>query len=72
MLQSTFTVDLVAMIFGMPRALFPRLAVVQFHRGPEVVGLLFSAVSVGALLGALTLGLGAAACGGRAARSSSR
>jgi predicted MFS family arabinose efflux permease len=55
-LQSTFTVDLVAMIFGMPRALFPRLAVVQFHRGPEVVGLLFSALSVGALVGALTSG----------------
>jgi MFS family permease len=55
-LQSTFTVDLVAMIFGMPRALFPRLAVVQFHRGPELVGLLFSALSVGALIGALTSG----------------
>jgi predicted MFS family arabinose efflux permease len=55
-LQSTFTVDLVAMIFGMPRALFPRLAVVQFHRGPQVVGLLFSALSFGALLGALTSG----------------
>jgi MFS family permease len=55
-LQSTFTVDLVAMIFGMPRALFPRLAVVQFHRGPEVVGLLFSALSLGALIGALTSG----------------
>lgn len=55
-LQSMFTVDLVAMIFGMPRALFPRLAVVQFHRGPEVVGLLFSALSFGALLGALTSG----------------
>jgi MFS family permease len=55
-LQSTFIVDLVAMIFGMPRALFPVLAVVQFHRGPEVVGALFSAVSVGAVLGALTTG----------------
>jgi predicted MFS family arabinose efflux permease len=55
-LQSTFTVDLFAMIFGMPRALFPRLAVVQFHRGPEVVGLLFSALSAGALIGALTSG----------------
>ena len=32
------------------------LAVVQFHRGPEVVGLLFSALSVGALIGALTSG----------------
>jgi predicted MFS family arabinose efflux permease len=66
-LQSTFTVDLVAMIFGMPRALFPRLAVVQFHRGPEVVGLLFSALSFGALLGALTSGwVGAVRRPGRA------
>jgi MFS family permease len=55
-LQATFFVDLVAMIFGMPRALFPILAVTQFHAGPEVVGVLFSAVSVGALVGALTTG----------------
>jgi MFS family permease len=55
-LQSIFTVDLVAMIFGMPRALFPVLALTQFHRGEEVVGALFSAVAVGALLGALTTG----------------
>jgi MFS family permease len=55
-LQSTFTADLVAMIFGMPRALFPVLALTQFHRGEEVVGALFSSVAVGALLGALTTG----------------
>jgi MFS family permease len=55
-LQSTFYVDLIAMIFGMPRALFPVLAVTQFHSGPKIVGLLFSAVSVGALAGALTAG----------------
>jgi MFS family permease len=55
-LQSTFVVDLIAMIFGMPRALFPILAVVQFHGGAEEVGVLFSAVSLGALLGALTTG----------------
>ena len=55
-LQTTFTADLVAMIFGMPRALFPVLAVTQFHRGEEVVGALFSAVAVGALIGALTTG----------------
>lgn len=55
-LQTTFTADLIAMIFGMPRALFPVLAVTQFHRGEEVVGALFSAVAVGALLGALTTG----------------
>ncbi|MFL5797912.1 MAG: MFS transporter [Actinomycetota bacterium] len=55
-LQSTFTVDLVAMIFGMPRALFPVLAVTQFHGGPEIIGALLSALAVGALAGALTAG----------------
>jgi MFS family permease len=55
-LQATFLIDVVAMVFGMPRALFPILADVQFHRGPAVVGLLFSAPAVGALLGALTAG----------------
>jgi MFS family permease len=55
-LQSTFTIDLVAMIFGMPRALFPILAATQFHRGPAVVGALFSALAFGALVGALTAG----------------
>jgi MFS family permease len=51
-LQSTFTVDVVAMVFGMPRALFPVLARNQFGGGPEVVGLLFAAPAVGAVLGA--------------------
>jgi MFS family permease len=55
-LQSTFTVDIVAMVFGMPRALFPILAREQFHRGAETVGWLFSAVALGALLGALASG----------------
>ncbi len=55
-LQSTFVVDLIAMIFGMPRALFPVLARVQFHRGAEVVGFLLAAPAAGALLGALTTG----------------
>lgn len=55
-LQSTFTIDLVAMVFGMPRVLFPVLAVEQFGRGPEAVGWLFSAIAVGATLGALSSG----------------
>jgi MFS family permease len=55
-LQSTFVIDLIAMIFGMPRALFPVLAATQLHRGPEVIGVLFSALAVGALAGALTAG----------------
>jgi MFS family permease len=55
-LQSTFVIDIIAMVFGMPRALFPILAVTQFHRGTAVVGLLFAAPAVGALVGALTAG----------------
>lgn len=55
-LQATFVVDLVAMIFGMPRALFPILAVTQFHRGPEIIGALFSSIAAGAVVGASTAG----------------
>lgn len=56
LVSSTFAIDLVAMIFGMPAALFPVLAVTQFHRGPAIVGLLFAAPSAGALVGALSGG----------------
>jgi transmembrane secretion effector len=55
-LQATFVVDLVAMIFGLPRALFPILAVTQFHKGPAIVGALFSSVAIGAVVGASTAG----------------
>jgi MFS family permease len=56
LIMSTFVIDLVAMIFGLPRALFPFLIVKQFHESPEAIGLLFAAPAVGALLGALTSG----------------
>jgi len=55
-LQSTFTIDVVAMVFGMPRVLFPVLAATRFHDGPQAVGWMFSAVGFGALTGALTSG----------------
>ena len=55
-LKAAFAADLIAMILGNPRALFPILAAVQFHRGTEAVGFLFSALAVGALVGALTAG----------------
>ncbi len=55
-LKASFGIDVIAMVFGMPRALFPILAVTQFRRGPAVVGLLFAAPAVGAVLGALTAG----------------
>jgi hypothetical protein len=48
---STFAIDLNAMIFGFPSALFPALALDVFRAGPVGVGLLNSAVAVGAFLG---------------------
>jgi MFS family permease len=55
-LQSTFLIDIIATVFGNPRAVFPVLAATQFHEGPEVVGLLFAAPAAGAFLGAATSG----------------
>jgi MFS family permease len=55
-IQSTFWVDLNAMIFGMPRALFPILADRTFHVGPTGLGLLYSAPAAGALVAALSTG----------------
>ncbi|MGH2636860.1 MAG: MFS transporter [Actinomycetota bacterium] len=55
-LQSTFVIDIIAMVFGMPRALFPVLALTQFDRGDAVTGLLFAAPAVGAFIGAATTG----------------
>lgn len=52
----TFLVDINAMVFGMPRALFPALAIEHFHGGPQTVGFLYSAPAVGALVGALVSG----------------
>ena len=55
-LQGTFLIDLNAMVFGMPRALFPALGTELFGGGPGTVGLLYAAPGAGALLGALTAG----------------
>ena len=55
-LQSTFVIDIIAMVFGMPRALFPILITSQFHESATVVGLLFAAPAVGAFVGAATTG----------------
>ena len=55
-LLMTFLVDINAMVFGMPRALFPAIGVTWFHGGAGTVGLLASAPSIGALLGAATSG----------------
>ena len=55
-LQGVYLVDLNAMIFGMPRALFPAMALEIFHSGTTGLGLLYSAPGVGALVGAATTG----------------
>ena len=72
-LQSTFTIDIVAMVFGMPRVLFPVLAVDAVPPRSGGGRLACSrAAAFGALVGALTLGLGRRGCAARASRSSSR
>ena len=55
-LLGTFLVDLNAMVFGMPRALFPALAAETFHVGPRGLGLLYAAPAAGALAAALSSG----------------
>ena len=48
LILSTFAIDLNAMIFGMPTALFPVLALDVFHVGPVGLGFLNAAPAVGA------------------------
>jgi MFS family permease len=55
-MQGAYLIDVNAMVFGMPRALFPALGLSLFHGGPDVVGYLFAAPGLGALIGALTTG----------------
>ncbi len=55
-LLTVFLVDLDAMIFGMPRALFPALAAEHFHGGPRIAGYLYAAPAGGALLASLLSG----------------
>jgi MFS family permease len=54
-LQGSFIVDLNAMIFGMPEALFPAFAD-ALGGGPGVLGLMYAAPSAGALIASLTSG----------------
>ncbi len=55
-LKGSFAIDLLAMTFGMPRALFPVLAVSVYGAGAAGTGALFAAVSAGATVAALTTG----------------
>jgi MFS family permease len=56
LLQSGFLIDLNAMIFGMPQALFPAIGTDLFGGDATTVGLLYAAPGVGALIAALTSG----------------
>jgi len=56
LLSATYWIDLNAMIFGMPRAVFPALGVGLFGGGAGTVGLLYAAPGAGALAGSLFTG----------------
>ncbi|WP_328408935.1 MFS transporter [Nocardia sp. NBC_00403] len=58
-LLASFAVDVIAMVFGMPRALFPQIAQETFGdpaTGGVALGLLFASMSVGAVLGGVFSG----------------
>ncbi|HEY0389373.1 MAG TPA: MFS transporter [Gaiellales bacterium] len=53
-LMGTYVVDIVAMFFGMPMALFPAFA--KEFGGADVLGLMYAAPAVGSLLATVTSG----------------
>jgi MFS family permease len=58
-LLTSFLVDLIAMIFGMPRALFPQVAHVDFGgptKGGLAFALLFAAIPIGSVIGGVLSG----------------
>ncbi len=56
LLQANFAIDLNAMIFGMPQALFPAIGQTVLGGDASTVGLLYAAPGAGALIGAVTSG----------------
>jgi MFS family permease len=55
LVMSVFALDLLAMVFGMPKALFPAQAE-RLGGGPTLYGLLVSAIAAGAFLASLLSG----------------
>jgi MFS family permease len=51
----SFAVDIIAMVFAMPRALFPEVAADRFHSS-GAVGYLFSAIAIGSVIGGIFSG----------------
>jgi MFS family permease len=56
LLSATYWIDLNAMVFGMPRAVFPALGSGLFGGGAGVVGLLYAAPGAGSLVGSFFTG----------------
>lgn len=54
--QAVYLVDLNAMVFGLPRALFPAVALTLYHGGPRLLGLFYAAPGVGAIVMAVMTG----------------
>ncbi|WP_246268761.1 MFS transporter [Nonomuraea typhae] len=55
-LLMSFVVDIIAMVFALPRALFPELAATRFGGDEVVLGWLNSAMAIGSVTGALFSG----------------
>jgi hypothetical protein len=55
-LAGSFAIDLVAMTFGMPRALFAVLSLTVYHAGASGAGLMYSAVALGGTVSVFTSG----------------
>ncbi len=56
LLLLSFVADLIAMVLGMPRALFPQMAATTFGGNHLALGLLFAAIPAGSLVGGLLSG----------------
>jgi MFS family permease len=54
--QAVYLVDLNAMVFGLPRALFPAMTLHVYHGSPVILGLLYAAPGGGALIMAIFTG----------------
>jgi MFS family permease len=55
-LLMTFVVDIIAMLFAWPQAVYPELSETRFAGSPNSLGWLFAGISVGALVMGLTSG----------------
>jgi MFS family permease len=55
-LLMTFVVDIIAMTFAWPNAVFPELSETRYAESPNSLGWLFAGVSIGALVSGLTSG----------------